>query len=381
MPTRVRIVQPLIPKYREPLFAALARVPDFELEVWADLAPSGRSLKGAAGSTAFRCVQADYRERGPFLWQPAMRRAVRDGADVVILPWNTRYAHLLPSLLAARRRRVGTILWGHGIGKRETPLRRRVRNSFLRRADAAIVYSPGIADTLASEGIERAKLFVAPNSVDQAPIAAATRSWPAERVAAFLAERGLVPQRHLLYVARLEPEKRLDRAIRTLPSLSRDLSLVVVGDGPERTPLEALASSLGVRDRVRFEGAIYDEMALAPWMLGAALLVHPGAIGLSLLHAFGYGLPVVTSDDRLPHGPEIEALADGENSLLYRDGDLADLAAKIARIADDSTLRARLSANARATVERPDGWNLGAMVEGFRAAIRTVVEARRTSAS
>lgn len=377
MPTRVRIVQPLIPKYREPLFAALAKVPDLDLEVWADLAPSGRSLKGATGSTAFRCVQADYRERGPFLWQPAMRRAASEGTDVVILPWNTRYAHLLPSLRAARRRGIGTILWGHGVGKRETPLRRRLRNAFLHRADAAIVYSPGIAATLASEGIDRTKLFVAPNSVDQAPIAAATRSWPSERVIEFLGERGLMPQRYLLYVARLEPEKKLDRAIRALSTLPSDLTLVVVGDGPERAPLEALASSLGVRDRVRFEGAIYDDMALAPWMLGAALLVHPGAIGLSLLHAFGYGLPVVTSDDRLPHGPEIEALVDGENSLLYRDGDLADLAAKIRQISEDSTLRARLSANARATVERADGWNLGAMVEGFRAAIRHVTALRR----
>ncbi|MDZ4831475.1 MAG: glycosyltransferase family 4 protein [Phycisphaerae bacterium] len=373
MPTRVRIVQPLIPSYREPVFAALARKPELELEVWADLQWEHSSLTGAGGSDLFRCVHAPFRHFGPFAWQPALLRAIERGVDTVVMPWNSRCLQLGPALTKARRLGVRTVLWGHGIGKRESPWRRRVRNALARRADACLLYSPELAKQLVSEGMPRERVFVARNSLDQAPIVLARSKWNTARIDAFLTERECVRGRIVLFVSRLEPEKRADRLIDAVALVRRsvpDVRLVIVGAGPERDSLEARARRRDLP--VRFEGPLYDEDSLAPWMLGAACLVQPGAIGLSLLHAFGFGLPVVTSDKRLPHGPEIEALDDRVNGFLYRDGDLSDLASKIVPLLTDVSLRAGVGAAALATVEREGGWNMDGMVAAIVAAVTGV---------
>jgi len=47
-----------------------------------------------------------------------------------------------------------------------------------------------------------------------------------------------------------------------------------------------------------------NESDLAPWFLSSELFIHPGAIGLSLLHSFGYGLTVITHDNKMLHNPE-----------------------------------------------------------------------------
>lgn len=369
----VRMVQPLVPKYREALFAALARTPGIAFEVWADLQPRQGSLKGAAAHSDFVCVHRPYSENGPFIWQPGEFEAVSPPANVVIMPWNSRYVQLIPALLRGRTNGVRTILFGHGLGKRESWLRRRFRNALIALADACILYSPGQAEALLAEGQPRSKIFVAPNSVDPAPIAAATAAWPAGRVDEFLALHGCTRGKTLLYISRLERWKRVDMlllAVARLAASEPALRAAVIGDGEDRPRLETLARELGIADRILFVGPLYDEMAIAPWMLGSACLAFPAAIGLSMLHALHYGLPVISSDDRLPHGPEIEALRDGENGLLYRDGDVGSFADAIARIVGDAALQARMSAAAKATVTGPDGWNLDAMVRGFLAAIR-----------
>jgi glycosyltransferase involved in cell wall biosynthesis len=366
------MVQPLVPKYREPVFAALALTPGIDFEVWADLAPKQGSLKGASSLPGIRCVHAPYSEKGPFLWQPGTFTAVAPPARVVIMPWNSRYVHLVPALVRGRLNGVRTILFGHGIGKRESRTRRAIRNAMLALCDRVILYSPGQAAALVAEGIAAHRVHVAPNSLDDRPIDAAIAAWPAERVDRFLAEHGLRRRGYVVCITRLEAWKRLDllvAAVARLVEAGRDLSLVLIGDGPERERLERDAARLGIADRVRCPGAIYEEDRLAPWLLGAVCLGFPAGIGLSLLHAFGYGLPVVTSDDRLPHGPEIEALRPGDNGLLFRDGDVAALAEAIDRLASDPVERDRMGAAAAATVRGPNGWNIDAMVAGFREAI------------
>ncbi|MBL9121713.1 MAG: glycosyltransferase family 4 protein [Phycisphaerae bacterium] len=372
-PRLVRFVQPLLPKYREALCAALAGTPGITLEVWADLQPRQGSLKGAASHRDFVCVHKPYREIGPFIWQPGELSAVARPADVVIMPWNSRYVQLIPALLRGRLNGVRTILFGHGLGKRESWLRRRFRNALIGLSDACILYSQGQADSLLAEGHSPSKIFVAPNSVDPKPIVDATSAWPREKVDVFLAERGCTRGKTLLYISRLERWKRVDMLLRAVAMLAPNeprMKAAIIGDGEDRSRLEALARELGVADRVLFVGALYDEMDIAPWMLGSSCLAFPAAIGLSMLHALNYGLPVITSDDRLPHGPEIEALRHGENGYLYRDGDINAFAEAIGRVVGDESLQIRLGAAALATVTGPNAWNLDSMVRGFLAAIR-----------
>jgi glycosyltransferase involved in cell wall biosynthesis len=368
---RLRIVQPVIPSYREPFFRRLAACAGIELEVWADLRGQG-SLVSAPDSGAYRRVHAPYRSWGPVVWQPSLLDAVDGGSDVVVAHWNARYPHLFPAIRRAHRCGVGIALWGHGIGKRESAWKRMIRERCGRAADAVILYTPGAAAHLARSGFDPKRIFVAPNSLDLALIDAAAAAWPEHRVARFLAEHGGTLGRVVVFLSRLEPDKRVDlllEAFRSASASRPDLRLAILGDGPARAGLERMAAALGIATRVRFEGAVYDEDRIAPWMRGALCMAYAGPIGLSLMHAFAYGVPVITHDNRQGHGPEIEAIVDGSNGMLVPRDDAAALSSAIAALADDRPRRDRLAVEASRTLRVGGGWNLDSMVEGFTRAI------------
>jgi glycosyltransferase involved in cell wall biosynthesis len=135
--------------------------------------------------------------------------------------------------------------------------------------------------------------------------------------------------RVLLAVCRLERQKGLDVALRALAAVrSRhpDVELVVLGEGPERDALDALAGELGMP--LRLLGRVPD---VAAWLRRATMLVHPvrwEGFGLAVLEAMVAGVPVVAS--RVSSLPEL--VADGETGVLVEPDDPAALAAGIERV-------------------------------------------------
>ncbi len=101
----------------------------------------------------------------------------------------------------------------------------------------------------------------------------------------------------ILFVGRLTERKGLHVAIEALSGLrEKEWSLEVVGDGPQREELEALAVSLGIKARVHFHG-FQDNPE--EWMSESDLLVFPSldeGMGLVLMQAIKVGLPAIASD-------------------------------------------------------------------------------------
>jgi glycosyltransferase involved in cell wall biosynthesis len=147
------------------------------------------------------------------------------------------------------------------------------------------------------------------------------------------------------------------------------LKTVIIGNGPaERERLKALAAEMNADASIVFLDGIYDETRLAPWFLSAKVFCYPANMGLSLLHSFWYGLPVVASDRLDLQGPEAAALEHGINGLNYEHGRVASLIDALRQIITNETLRRSLSQGARRTV---DGrFTIPRMVDGMEAAIR-----------
>jgi glycosyltransferase involved in cell wall biosynthesis len=103
-------------------------------------------------------------------------------------------------------------------------------------------------------------------------------------------------------------------------------NLMIAGDGPSRTDLDALANRLGIRGSVEFLGPIYDERRLSEIYSHSDISVVPAAAGLSVIHAMWYGVPVLTDDDYAAHGPEVEAIRESETGWFYRAGSSTSLA-------------------------------------------------------
>jgi len=147
----------------------------------------------------------------------------------------------------------------------------------------------------------------------------------------------------LVAVGALIPRKRHHLAVEAL-ALLPGTTLVVIGEGPERARLEALAARLGVRDRLRLLGN-QTHAIIADWLGAAdALVLVSQAEGLAnaWVEALASGTPVVIGDaggagellDRPEAGvivaPDAAAVAEGIRSVLARDADREAVAATVA---------------------------------------------------
>jgi glycosyltransferase involved in cell wall biosynthesis len=149
------------------------------------------------------------------------------------------------------------------------------------------------------------------------------------------------------FAGRLMAAKALDVALDSLERVP-GVSLVIVGEGPERAALEQQSAALGLDGRVRFLGSRSRQDVLRILAASDAALLPSRWENFPhlVVEALAVGTPVVaTSVGGVP-----EVVRDGENGLLVPAGDPDALAAAIRRLATDGELRARLAAAAVASV-------------------------------
>jgi rhamnosyl/mannosyltransferase len=146
----------------------------------------------------------------------------------------------------------------------------------------------------------------------------------------------------LAFVGRLVPYKGLDVLIRALAG-TPGVSCLIVGEGGERSRLEALSAECGTAERIRFLGPLDEEEKHAV-LRACDAFVLPSintaeAFGIVQVEAQLCGLPVIATD--LPTGVT-DVTRHGETGLVVPPGDAEALAGAIERLAGDCELRARL---------------------------------------
>jgi glycosyltransferase involved in cell wall biosynthesis len=161
--------------------------------------------------------------------------------------------------------------------------------------------------------------------------------------------------RLIVSTGRLVGWKGLRIIVSAMPRLEDDVHYLVVGAGTEAEPLRALASELGVVNRVHLAGRI--EHARLPEVLSQAdVYVQPSigeeSFGISVVEAMACGLPVLASNfSALP-----EVVGDGESGVLLAPGDVGIWASALASLLADPARRRRMGAAARSRAESKFTW-------------------------
>jgi glycosyltransferase involved in cell wall biosynthesis len=159
------------------------------------------------------------------------------------------------------------------------------------------------------------------------------------------------------FVGRLVPEKGIDILLRAVAALqgsdlAHPVRLHLVGEGPLRSELQALAMQLAIADRVEFLGP-RTPAQIADLLCSFDLVALPSRttpvwkeqLGRALLEAMACGVPVIGSDSGAI--PEVV----GDAGLIVPEGDAAALADAMARLLSSPELRRELSRRGRARVE------------------------------
>ena len=173
--------------------------------------------------------------------------------------------------------------------------------------------------------------------------------------------------------ARMSEQKGLDTLLRVFAQVRKThpgARLRIVGDGPEKASLEALAGELGVMEACEFPGFLSDPLAAIEEADVYVLSSRWEGLPNSLLEAIGLGLPVVST--RCPTGPD-EILLDGEVGRLVAVDDVGAMSTHILELLSEDVVRTQLADKAR---ERAKDFSLDRSVAAYKDIMTRLLEAR-----
>ncbi len=225
-------------------------------------------------------------------------------------------------------------------GLQDVAVWRARERSILRAADAVVAVSPSVRAHAIRCGVAPDHAVVVHNGADL------------ERFESLNGEP--VRQRYQLGNARvvgfagsLKAWHGVDHLLRAAVRLDTDVRVLIVGDGPERGKLEALASELRIADRVVFAGAVPHHaipehlaamtVAAAPYRRQADFYFSP----LKIVEYLAAGLPVVASEQG-----DLAHLV-GKAGLMVTPDDAAELADALDKVLGDPELRRAMHFAAR----------------------------------
>lgn len=320
---RVRIFQPVVQEYRVALHEGLAERYGERIELWA------AEKRNGDVSYPLHKMRCDYshsfKRLGPFQWQCGLSLRGLSKGDVVVVCGDIHQLSSVCIAFMAKCRGIHVVWWGHHASALAKERNVRIRLVLARLlSDVMLCYTDEGIEYLVRHGVNRNRVFATGNTLDLEAVGNAISKWNGERVF----KSGKI----LLFCGVLRSKVRVDVLLRALQRICQnhqDLHCVIIGGGDQFEAWRKLACELKVDRYVTWVGELRGQDVLAPWFLSADLFVYPGRVGLSVIHAFSYGLPVILNDNISNHGPEYTVFKPGENGWSFRENDDGDLAEKI----------------------------------------------------
>jgi glycosyltransferase involved in cell wall biosynthesis len=292
---------------------------------------------------------------GYFLNAVALRRILQDTqCDILNVHYASGYGTIAgivgftPTLLS---------VWGSDVYDfpDESALKRRLVTWNLRRATYIASTSEAMARQVKRLAPEMSLPFVTPFGVNTRQFAPATMEHEQSDKIVIGTVKTLAYKYGTDLLIRAFAQLLMDEELLT-SGLSRKLHLRIVGTGPERLSLEALAVEEGLADRIEFVGAVAH--SLVPEMLRgldvyvAASRLDSESFGVAVVEASACGIPVVVTDvDGLS-----EVVEQGRTGIVVPREDVSALVLALKSLILNASLRRRLGKSGRASVQRRYDW-------------------------
>ncbi|KAF0139991.1 MAG: glycosyltransferase [Rhodospirillaceae bacterium] len=226
---------------------------------------------------------------------------------------------------------------------------------YYRSCDHVIGNTQGLVDYVVRQGWPPERAHYLPNFVSE------TRHLPLNRMTYYTPESAPL----VLALGRLHENKGFDTLLQAMAQVP-EVYLWIAGEGPRHASLEALATHLAVKPRVRFLGWREDVAALFATADLFVCASRHEPLGNVVLEAWAQEVPVVATASQGPAA----LIRNGENGLLTPINDSSALARAIRRMLQDDTLRQRIAAGGRQSFEA--AFTETAVVARYRAFFETV---------
>ncbi len=286
----------------------------------------------------------------------ALQYIVKNKPDFVLVIINASNFTEFLSIPLCKILNIPVVIWthgyDHGIRKKGliNDLRLLITRFFQKRADHIFTFSRNGKEYLISKDIPKEKITVTPNTLN-------TDVWLDKYN---YCEKSKLRKKYnykkesivLLFSGRLYKDKKVMNLLYVIEYIQKEhknynIFLNIVGDGSERQTLEDYVHQNKIKNII-FHGNIFDESKIAEIFCISDLFVMPGCVGLAIVHAFCFGLPIIT-EDIFCHGPEIQYLEDNINGYLIEENDIISFANKLLYLSADNVELQKISNNALLT--------------------------------
>ena len=227
----------------------------------------------------------------------------------------------------------------------------------LRNADLCICVCSWLMREIIKRGADPVKVALVPNGVSLEAFN------PAIDGSEVVHNYGLEGRKIVIFVGSFTNQHNISlliRSMRLIVETRRDVSLILVGDGPTRDNMQKLARESGVTEDVLFAGRVTHKSIpnlLAASHVAVVPLTRSTTVGemipLKVLEYWAMQKPVVTTRAGVGGIPEAR---DGENVLFVEEDDRS-MADGILRVLDDDRLAKKLGENGRKAVETKYNWH------------------------
>jgi len=389
---RVAIIGLVPAPYREPLYYALSQSEGITLRAF--YLQSKDSLRHwSRGSGGYEAVTVTTLTPECLYSAPligvmnlGLIRSLRRFSPDCLLIHGYSYLSQMQVMRWAIRRRTPYLLWAdsndHSLGATGplAKLKQLCLNYFCRSAAGVLTIGSANENFWRHYGVEPDRQFRSPLAVDNDHFAEQAAHWRRQKVAQRQA-LGLPAGRLLVFAGRFVPAKNLETLLRALAQCPRSgntgLSLLLVGDGPEKPRLNRLIRQLRL-DGV-FQVPFQSHTDMPKFYAISDALVLPSAAepwGLVVNEAMACSLPVLLSRHT---GCRPDLLEEGANGFSFDESSVEAVARCLRRFAatpEDEMLR--MGSRSLQLISR---WNYGAAVSGTLAALEAAVRGGRAACS
>lgn len=370
-PLRVAIITNIIPAYRKDFFDIIFNNDDFTIKVFCQ-----SHLK----SERIRVVHELFVKnvclvKGvglpqniiTFQFIPFLR--ITKKYDVIVISGNIRNISdfLLSALCKILNKKV--VIWTSAHSYRDNKWGEYIRLTWTKFFKYIFLYNDLEVEYLRKKGFNKHYLLGMNNGLNQIKIDKSIKIAKKKPLSVELNPDNfseLSNRKVIISCARLELKNRFDLLVDSLHLIKLQIPnilWIVIGTGSQEAFLKKKLSDLGLERNAYFVGELFDEYAMAEYFLLSQVFVHPSAIGLSIFHGFGFGLPVVVHGENSKHGPEYSAFESGVTGLNFQKDNYVDLAEKILFLLKNPELSKNMGKAGQNLVR--EKYNVNVMAERF----------------
>jgi len=319
---KVLLVQPILSHYRQSLFELLVNDSRLQFVVIA-----GKELNGIkVFKSNSKKINAILKNKSfslmgrKFYYQVGLFNAIKkkNPTDIIFGGPDFHFiTTIILSLYLFLFTKIRVHYWTHGISKTNSIISKKSLAFFYNNASSILTYEKNGKD-LISKITNNKNIFVVKNSLNYSDYG--------------FNKKKRIFKKHteifsILFSGRLIRNKKVDVLINAIKLLvDQDIPVVcnIIGNGEHKNELKILTNNLGLQTEINFLGAKYG-VQVDDYFFNSDVFVLPGKVGLSIIHALSYGLPIITTS--LPiHSPEVAILKNNENAFFYKDLCPVDLA-------------------------------------------------------